>query len=290
MFDVMIIMPVVSICALVSAVVGLIFWRGTKSGRIVVTVFMGLAILAFFLIYDSPRLTRHFIHTGLINYDQWLGLNRTISSFLFLPVFILLALGFIVVVLPKHPDSRSFMAFGFIGAVIAFLAIGTSAPSWFGSAAFNDRIAVRSNTHKIRTALQKYGSDKGFYPDTIDPLVTDSYLANFPINPFTAYPAKNVPYGSPDCYGNFTYLPVALRGKVMGFYLIGYGYKGTKGSDLTGSGIEDHVEVVLDNSLPQLSISMQQEIGEEFQGVDLWPSGEPFPDIKSVIESASAQK
>jgi hypothetical protein len=102
----------------------------------------------------------------------------------------------------------------------------------------------------------------------METLIADGYLTQLPVNPFTNQPMKDIPYGSSDYYGNFTYLPVTLGDKVLGYYIIVYGYKNTEGQHLLAPASKDHV------------ISMGKNSEES-----KWPADAPFPDVKQVIES-----
>jgi general secretion pathway protein G len=45
--------------------------------------------------------------------------------------------------------------------------------------------ALRSDLFMMRDAIDQYYADKGKYPDTLQSLVTDSYLRSVPKDPFT---------------------------------------------------------------------------------------------------------
>ena len=44
---------------------------------------------------------------------------------------------------------------------------------------------LRDDLHKMRQLIDQYGADKGRLPQSLDDLVTDGYLREIPIDPFT---------------------------------------------------------------------------------------------------------
>lgn len=88
---------------------------------------------------------------------------------------------------------------------------------------------------------------------------------------------RNVRFGDPLYEGNFTYLPWGItgNGKAAGYYLVAYGSHKTKGQDVDGDGMPDHVILVL-NSSPR-----------EYQAQNnaspaITPRAEP-PEIKELL-------
>jgi hypothetical protein len=250
------------------AVFGLVEKDNPKSGMMVIIGFIGLAIL---VIPMWSGITGELKNAGIIDYELYLilKLNST-SLLLWLPTLILLALGFIGL-LSRRPDSPSFRKFGFFGA--AFIFIFTAFIASGGKAVDKTNEGVtKSDTHSIQIGLEKYEAVKGLYPENIDALVSAGFMEKFPLNYYIIQPMKNVPYASPGCYGNFTYIPLTAGNEVRGYYLIAYGYKDREGAHLVSPDINDHVILVLDSNLENHSI---------------WPSDVPFPDIKDVLEAAS---
>jgi type II secretory pathway pseudopilin PulG len=149
---------------------------------------------------------------------------------------------------------------GGVGAIIALVVVGVIAPSWIKLPDKSREAEVKYYTHTIQIALEMYARDYGgLYPDRIEAIIDESYLATYPENPFTNQPMKNVPYGSPDFEGNFTYLPLKLENGISGYILLGYGYKTTVGECLLDPDQNDHVIIVLssgsENSLGPEDIS-----------------------------------
>jgi len=203
---------------------------------------------------------------GVIDYDQYLRLYRFVTVGMnVLPVLALLVLGIVGILYPKHRSSGPFVAFGCSGALIAFFVIVAILPNRDRTPVKADEAQAKSNAHAIQTALDRYATDNGgLYPDKIETLLSDGYLNQFPLNPFTNQQMKDIPYGFSGYYGNFTYLPVTLGDKVLGYYIIVYGYKDTPGLSLVNPASEDHVIMVLTN-----------------------PGGSERPsDVKAAVESA----
>ena len=44
---------------------------------------------------------------------------------------------------------------------------------------------LRADLHQMREAIDQYYADKGRYPETLDALVSDTYLRSIPVDPFT---------------------------------------------------------------------------------------------------------
>jgi hypothetical protein len=82
---------------------------------------------------------------------------------------------------------------------------------------------VKSNTHSIQIAIERYHVDNGKYPDDAEQLISQGYMSVFPINPYTDVPM--VDCGFPGTPGNFMYIPIFDDEKVnvTGYQLMGFG-------------------------------------------------------------------
>jgi hypothetical protein len=130
---------------------------------------------------------------------------------------------------------------------------------------------TKQNLHAIQLALERYGVDhNGTYPIDLAALIVKNYMPELPGNAFfngrnpgtgKKLPVdeepffrdmRHVRFGDPLYEGNFTYLPwnITVNGKAAGYYLVAYGSHNTKGQDVDGDGMPDHVILVL-NSSPQ---------------------------------------
>ncbi len=261
-------------------VVGFIRFRKPESGQLIIPGFIGLAICVFFFTPSSFSLVRD----GIISFDNYVNLMGGASKLyiISLPAGILFILFMLGIVKRDHKYSGEFMLNGGVGAFIAFIVVMIALPSWVHNPTMKADSEVKENIHTIMIALERYAVDSGgLYPERIESLVDDQYMAFFPGNPFIWQanevppvmseivenrinpPMKIVPYGSPDFEGNFTYLPVIIDDEVVGYYLIGYGYKKTTGDRLISPDVEDHVIIVVESTIRQ--------------------PPESFPDVQDVI-------
>ena len=69
-------------------------------------------------------------------------------------------------------------------AIIALL-LTLAAPRYFKSLERSKETVLRSNLASMRDALDKFYSDTGKYPDTLDVLVEKKYLRSMPVDPIT---------------------------------------------------------------------------------------------------------
>ncbi len=122
----------------------------------------------------------------------------------------------------------------------------------FEEARYKSRCAeVKSNTHKIQRAVERYCTDAGGnYPENIQVLLDIGYLSELPGNPLTGKPMQDVEFGSDNCPGNFTYLTHLVDGNVNGYYLFCYGANEEPALDVNQDGVFDHVIMVLLDSYP----------------------------------------
>lgn len=69
-------------------------------------------------------------------------------------------------------------------AIVATL-LTIAVPRYFGSLAHSRDVALKENLKVLRLSLDKYASDKGHFPATLDALVTEQYLRAVPVDPVT---------------------------------------------------------------------------------------------------------
>lgn len=88
-------------------------------------------------------------------------------------------------------------------AIVALL-LTVALPRYFGSLQHSKEVVLKENLQVMRGALDKFYSDKGRYPATLDELVEHRYLRSVPQDPITESsrtwqmrsagdPAKGVP-------------------------------------------------------------------------------------------------
>jgi type II secretion system protein G len=58
-------------------------------------------------------------------------------------------------------------------------------PRYFGALDRSKDAVLRENLKVLRITLDKFYSDKGRYPDSLDELVTEKYLRSVPVDPIT---------------------------------------------------------------------------------------------------------
>ena len=69
-------------------------------------------------------------------------------------------------------------------SIIALL-ITVAAPRYFASVQTAKETALRENLRVTRDALQRYYSDRGKYPESLETLQTAKYLVRLPVDPIT---------------------------------------------------------------------------------------------------------
>jgi general secretion pathway protein G len=82
-------------------------------------------------------------------------------------------------------------------AIIATL-LAIAVPRYFNSLDRAKEAVLKENLSLMRDALQKYYSDKGKYPETLDELERDKYLRKIPVDPITGTAASWVGVAAPD--------------------------------------------------------------------------------------------
>lgn len=69
-------------------------------------------------------------------------------------------------------------------AILAMI-LSLAAPRYFGNIDSTKESVLREDLYLMRDAIDKFYSDTGKYPDTLDDLVTKKYLRGIPVDPFT---------------------------------------------------------------------------------------------------------
>ena len=80
-------------------------------------------------------------------------------------------------------------AFTLIEVLVSLAIVGTilaiAAPRYFSNVDKTKEVVLRENLYVLRDALDKFYSDQNRYPAALEDLVTQKYLRNIPIDPFT---------------------------------------------------------------------------------------------------------
>jgi hypothetical protein len=159
--------------------------------------------------------------------------------------------------------------------LIPLFAIPTLLPTRYQAA---DR-TIEDNLFNIMLAVENSAATSGgIYPselDTIESLGTVARAYNRPINPITEDEMHNVPFGTEKCYGEYTYIPVAMDGKVKGYYLIAYGKVETEGKDVNGDSKPDHVISILSSQI------LDEKSGKTIPGTS---DNKPLPPLKDLLK------
>ena len=109
-------------------------------------------------------------------------------------------------------------------------------PEWIVGRPKAPEAEVKSNVHTIQIALERYAVDHyddpetDTYPREIETLINEEYIVAFPPNPFKIPDEmKEIEFGSDEWWGEFSYFPVIIDDRVIGYYLLGYGDKNGPG-------------------------------------------------------------
>ena len=110
---------------------------------------------------------------------------------------------------------------------------------------------IKSNIHSIQFALERYSEEHdNQYPSDINVLL-DRYLLRLPENAYVNFKnpdnkrqMRNISFGTEECYGDFTYIPCEVDGRIESYYLIGYGKPDDPGHDFDGDDVPDYVLTV----------------------------------------------
>lgn len=68
---------------------------------------------------------------------------------------------------------------------IVALLLTIALPRYFGSLDKSKEVALKENLQVVRVTLDKFYSDKGRFPETLDELVEQKYLRSVPMDPIT---------------------------------------------------------------------------------------------------------
>jgi hypothetical protein len=149
----------------------------------------------------------------------------------------------------KEPSAKGHLPCGFFAALFVFFLGAMALPGFLTAGIKAPEAEVKSNLHSIQIALERYASDhSGYYPQNTGELISGNYLPQYPNNPFTNQPMREIEFGAAPSDGEFTYLPLSTDGIVDAYYLIAYGYKKSAGEDIDRDGTPDHVILVLDDA------------------------------------------
>jgi len=92
--------------------------------------------------------------------------------------------------------------FTLIELIVVLTIIGTlltiAVPRYFHSLDQSRETILRQDLAVMRDALDKYDSDKGHFPETIDLLATEHYVRAIPVDPYTKTAASWIPVPSDD--------------------------------------------------------------------------------------------
>lgn len=81
---------------------------------------------------------------------------------------------------------------------ILALLVSIAAPKYFGNMDRAKEDVLKEDLYLMRDAIDKFLSDRGHYPATLDELVTERYLRKVPIDPFTQSARSWVPVAPQD--------------------------------------------------------------------------------------------
>lgn len=72
-----------------------------------------------------------------------------------------------------------------VALAILAMVLTLAVPRYFNNLDASKESVLREDLYVMRDAIDKYFSDNGKYPDTLDDLVTKRYLRQVPVDPFT---------------------------------------------------------------------------------------------------------
>jgi len=78
------------------------------------------------------------------------------------------------------------------------LLVSVAAPRYFSNMDKAKEDVLREDLYLLRDSIDKFYSDRNRYPDTLAQLVTEHYLRQIPVDPFTQSPNSWVTVPSPD--------------------------------------------------------------------------------------------
>ena len=85
---------------------------------------------------------------------------------------------------PHRKSGFTLIELMIVLAIVALL-LTIAVPRYFNSLAASRDVALQENLKVLRVSIDKFKADKGRYPDTLDELVTEKYLAKVPVDQVT---------------------------------------------------------------------------------------------------------
>ncbi|MES2130509.1 MAG: prepilin-type N-terminal cleavage/methylation domain-containing protein [Pseudomonadota bacterium] len=82
-------------------------------------------------------------------------------------------------------------------AIVAMI-LTLAAPRYFGNIDKTKEDVLREDLYVMRDAIDKYYSDKNHYPNALEDLVTERYLRQLPVDPFTQSSHSWIPVAPTD--------------------------------------------------------------------------------------------
>lgn len=115
------------------------------------------------------------------------------------------------------------LVLGFIQLVMGIVA-AISIPSFMMVRDKAEEAEVKQNLHMIQLSVERYAVDHaGDYPLDVQDVISSSYMAEFPINPFTKQPMRSIQPGAVPYEGEFSYEVVMQDARPAGYKLTAYG-------------------------------------------------------------------
>jgi general secretion pathway protein G len=71
--------------------------------------------------------------------------------------------------------------------------VSIALPNYRASIIQAQESVLRENLYRMRDLIDQYQSDKGKYPESLQSLVTDGYLRQIPVDPFSPEPWVEIP-------------------------------------------------------------------------------------------------
>lgn len=87
-------------------------------------------------------------------------------------------------VYPSKPRGFTLIEILVVMAIVALLAT-IALPRYFGSIEKSKEVALKENLQVLRTALDRFHTDKGRFPNDLGELVSEKYLRTVPVDPVT---------------------------------------------------------------------------------------------------------
>jgi hypothetical protein len=149
-------------------------------------------------------------------------------------------------------------------------------------AAFFNRTLVsqlKSYTHSVLIAVERYSVENCFYP--IDPhqLETDECWGNLElINPFTSQKMELTEYEADNTYCAIGYIPLIYNGYAYSFYMVAFGPENYPGYDIDKDGEPDHIILTCASGSDRIYGPECEEYIQKIQGAG------PSPPFEEAIK------